>query len=201
MLPRICHPGGVPSSSTPADDAVPAPVDAAPATESRTDPVAPSASETDDAPTTSTVAAPAEPARQLPTAVRIAVILMSLLAGLFLVLAYIIWSIRDQAITNIVAAGHKHADAERAVLFTLLAYAAVGLLLALSAYFLPRRMAWARFLGLGVTGLLTLLTLYTLISSPTLESLLVLLVSMGAVASLLAKGSATWIPRRPRAKR
>jgi len=161
----------------PADDAVPTPADKATAT---------------------------APARTMPTAVRVAVVVMSLLSGLLLLNALLTWVSRETVAKAIVAAGTglSRAQAERYVVLWMLPYLILGLLLALSAWFLPRRLAWARLVGLGAAGLLCLITLFSAVSSRgiTVASLLVLLLSMASVTSLLSRGTANWIPRM-RAKR
>ena len=172
---RICHAWVVSSSSTPADDT---PADDTPADHTPAD----------DTPATT----------RMPTSVRIAVVTTSLLAGLLLLNTLLTWVSRHAVAKAIVAgsATISPADAERFVLLWMLPYLILGLLFALSAWFLPRRHAWARWIGLAAAAVLSLLTLYSVVTARgiTVASLLVLLLSMAAVISLLAPRTAAWVP-------
>jgi drug/metabolite transporter (DMT)-like permease len=137
----------------------------------------------------------------MPASVRIAVVTMSLLAGLLLLNALLTWVSRATVAKAIVTSGNSHlslAAAERfVVLWLLLPYLLLGLLLALSTWYLPKRRAWARWTGLVGSALLVLLTLFSVVASRgiTTGSLLVLVVSLGALFGLLAGGTARWVPK------
>ena len=125
---------------------------------------------------------------------------MSLLAGLLLLNALLTWVSRATVAKAIVAGGATHmtvGEAERFVVLWMLPYLILGLLLALSAWFLPRRHAWARWIGLAAAALLCLLTLFSVVTTRgiTVASLLLLVLSFAAVMSMLAGGTATWVPR------
>lgn len=137
---------------------------------------------------------------QMPTSVRVGVVIMSLLAGLLLLNALLTWVSRATVARAIVAEGATRmtvGEAERFVVLWMLPYLILGLLLALSAWFLPRRLAWARWIGLAAAALLCLLTLFSVVTTRgiTVASLLLLVLSFAAVMSMLAGGTATWVPR------
>jgi uncharacterized membrane protein len=93
--------------------------------------------------------------------------------------------------------GITEADARRFVLLALIPYLVIGLLLALSAWFLPRRQPWARWLGLAASFVLALLTLASVVAAGgiTVSSLLLFVLSVAAVTSLVARTTGTWVPR------
>ena len=78
--------------------------------------------------------------------------------------AGLLWYGFDVTVERIVARGAAitAAEARRFVLLALIPYLVVGLVLALSAWFLPRRQAWARWLGLAASVVLALLTLFSM---------------------------------------
>jgi hypothetical protein len=135
----------------------------------------------------------------MPTSVRVAVVLMAVLAGLLVLNAALTWFGRDGVATAIADAGTdiSRAEAERFVVLWLVPYLILGLVLALSAWFLPRRQPWARWVGLAATGLLALLTLFSAIAAGgvTVASLLLLVLSVGAITSLVARTTTAWVPR------
>ena len=63
-----------------------------------------------------------------------------------------------------------------------------------SAWFVTRRHAWARWAGVATCGLLALLTVWTSVAAGgvAVTSLLLIVLCMGAVSSLLAATTATW---------
>ena len=73
----------------------------------------------------------------------------------------------------------------------------LGIVLALAAWFLPHRHAWARWMGLAASGLLALFSLLSAVSigGVTVSLLLVLVLSVTAVTSLVARTTAAWVPR------
>jgi hypothetical protein len=146
--------------------------------------------------------APAEgtsPAPSIPPSVRVAVIVMAVLAALLLINAGLLWFGYDAAVARIVrdSDGVSRAEAEQFVTLSLVPYLVIGLILALSAWFLPRRQAWARWIGLAAAALLGLITLLTMLAAGgiTIASLLVLVLSAAAVTSLVARTTADYVPR------
>ena len=96
---------------------------------------------------------PAEgaPSPVMPPSVRVAAITMGVLAALLLVNAGLLWYGFDATVDRIesVQDGITEADARRFVLLALIPYLVLGLILALAAWFLPRRQPWARWIGLA----------------------------------------------------
>jgi uncharacterized PurR-regulated membrane protein YhhQ (DUF165 family) len=135
----------------------------------------------------------------MPTSVRIAAITMGVLAALLLVNAGLLWYGFGVTVDRIVEEGNgiTEADARRFVLLALIPYLVIGLLLALSAWFLPRRQPWARWLGLAASFVLALLTLASVVAAGgiTVSSLLLFVLSVAAVTSLVARTTGTWVPR------
>ena len=135
----------------------------------------------------------------MPTSARVAVVLMGVLAATLLLYAAITWLGREGLAE---AVGRSRPDlspdeAARYVLVSALPYLVVGLVLAVSAWFLPQRRSWARWTGLAASVLLAGLMLLGMISigGITPISLLVLVLALGAVTSLLARPTAEWMPR------
>jgi hypothetical protein len=135
----------------------------------------------------------------MPASVRVAAITMGVLAALLLVNAGLLWYGFDVAVDRItdVENGITEADARRFVLLALIPYLVIGLVLALAAWFLPRRQPWARWIGLAGSFVLALLTLLSIIAAGgvTVSSLLLFVLSAAAVTSLLAPTTKTWVPR------
>jgi hypothetical protein len=135
----------------------------------------------------------------MPTSVRIAAITMGVLAALLLVNAGLLWYGFGVTVDRIVEEGNgiTEADARRFVLLALIPYLVIGLILALSAWFLPRRQPWARWLGLAASFVLALLTLASVVAAGgiTVSSLLLFVLSVAAVTSLVARTTGTWVPR------
>jgi hypothetical protein len=147
---------------------------------------------------------PPEPADEpapsvMPVSVRVAAITMGVLAALLLVNAGLLWYGFGVTVDRIVEEGNgiTEADARRFVLLALIPYLVIGLLLALSAWFLPRRQPWARWLGLAASFVLALLTLASVVAAGgiTVSSLLLFVLSVAAVTSLVARTTGTWVPR------
>jgi hypothetical protein len=133
-----------------------------------------------------------------PTSVRVATILLAVLALLLLLNATLSWIAREALVDSIVEANPDvtRAEAGRFLLLSVLPYGVLGLLAAVSAWALPRRRAWARWAGLTATTLLGLLTLWSVLAAGgvTVASLLVLVLCIAAVTSLLARSTAAWLP-------
>lgn len=149
-------------------------------------------------PTSPVHGAESPPAPGLPTSVRVAVIVMAVLAALLLTNALLLWFGYDAAVERIVRETEfTRAEARQFVLMSLLPNLVVGLLLALSAWFLPRRQPWARWTGLGAAAVLAFLTLFQIVAAAgvTIASLLLLVLSVAAVTSLVARTTAAFVPR------
>ena len=138
----------------------------------------------------------------MPTSARVAVVLMGVLAAMLLLYAAITWLGRD-GLAEVVRRARPDlspAEAARYVLVSALPYLVVGLVLAVSAWFLPQRRPWARWTGLAASFLLAGLMLLGMasIGGVTPISLLVLVLAVAAVTSLLARPTVDWV-RRPAA--
>ncbi len=135
----------------------------------------------------------------MPTSVRVAVIAMGVLAALLLSNAALLWYGYDAAVDRLVREGQdvSRSEATRFVTMSLVPYLVIGVVLALAAWFLPRRQAWARWIGLSASALLALLTLTSVLSlgGITVSLLLVLVLSISAVAGLLARTTRNWLPK------
>jgi hypothetical protein len=143
---------------------------------------------------------PAAPASApgMPTSARVAVIAMAVLAALLLTNAALLWYGYDAAVERIVRESEfSPGEARQFVLMSLVPNLVVGLLLALSAWFLPRRQPWARWTGLAAAAVLAFLTLFQILAAGgiTIASLLLLVLSVAAVTSLVARTTAAFVPR------
>jgi hypothetical protein len=134
----------------------------------------------------------------MPASARVAVVVMGVLAAMLLFYAAITWLGRDGLAE---AVGRARPDlspdeASRYVLVSALPYLVVGIVLAVSAWFLPQRQPWARWTGLAASFLLAGLMLLGMVSigGVTPISLLVLVLSVAAVTSLLARPTVEWVP-------
>lgn len=133
----------------------------------------------------------------MPASVRVATIVTGVLAALLITNAALLGFGFDAAVDRVAREADVTTDAARQfVLTSLIPNVVLGLVLALSAWFLPRRQAWARWTGLAASGLLTLLTLLQMAAAGgiTIASLLLLVLSIAAVTSLLARTTREWVP-------
>jgi hypothetical protein len=133
-----------------------------------------------------------------PTSVRVAVVVLWILAGLLLA---------NTALTLVALNGlvdratrmstMSRAQAQQGILVSLIPLLLLGVILGLSAWGLGRRHAWARWTGLGAALMLFALTLLTMLAAGSLLliSLLLLVLSMAACTSLLSRSTAEWVPR------
>jgi cell division protein FtsW (lipid II flippase) len=135
----------------------------------------------------------------VPTPVRVAVVVLALLAVLLLVgaaLNAIGWEV---VLDRFEEQGQDRATAARTLLLFTSAYAVIGVGALLAAVFLPRRRSWARAVGLLVTSLLLVLTLVPALLTggvaPT--SLLVLVLATAGLTSLLARPTREWLATAP----
>lgn len=140
----------------------------------------------------------APPATRMPTSVKVAVIVMSILGGLLLLNAALTWFGREAVADALTKTGNvSRAEAQRFIVTWLIPYLVLGLVLAGSAWFLPRRHAWARWLGLAATTVIGLLTLLSALAGGgvTVLSLLLLVLSIAGITSLISRTTAAWVPR------
>lgn len=134
----------------------------------------------------------------MPTSVRIAVIVMAVMAALLLTSAALLWYSYDASVDRLVREGNfSRADAGRFLTLSIIPNLLLGLLLALSAWFLPRRQAWARWTGLATSGLLVVLTSLQVVAGGglTLASLLLLLLAIAGVTTLASRSTRGFVPR------
>ena len=105
------------------------------------------------------------PPATMPTSVRVAVVVMSVLAGLLLLYAALTWFNRDQVIDRLIEAGGlSKGQAQQVVLTSVIPFGVLGLVLASPAWFLARRQPWARWVGLAAVIVLALLTLASVLA-------------------------------------
>ena len=134
----------------------------------------------------------------MPTSVRVAAIAMGVLAALLLTYAGLLWYSFDDSVRQIAnaAKGITEDAARRFVLTLLIPCLLIGVVLGLAAWFLPRRQAWARWLGLAASGLLALLMLFSVVAGGGISvlPLLLLVLAVVAVRSLLLRATGSWVP-------
>ena len=134
----------------------------------------------------------------MPASVRVGAIAMGVLAALLLTYAGLLWYSFDDSVAQLAdaAKGITEDAARRFVLTLLVPSLLLGVLLGLAAWFLPRRQAWARWLGLAASGLLALLMLFSMVAGAGISVLPLLLFVLAAVAvrSLLLPSTGTWVP-------
>ena len=101
---------------------------------------------------------------RMPASVRVATISLGVLAALFLTFGALLAYRFDVTVTNTVGDGGTitRDEAREVLRASLIVFLILGVLLALSAWFLPRRQAWARWMGVAVTALLILINLFTM---------------------------------------
>jgi hypothetical protein len=124
---------------------------------------------------------------------------MGVLAALLLTSSGLLWYGFDGAVDGVLQRNEdiSRADAESAVMLSLVPSLVLGLLLALAAWFLPRRQPWARWIGLAAAALLGLINLLLTLTAGaiTAYTLLVLVLSVAAVTSLVSRTTGAWVPR------
>ena len=135
----------------------------------------------------------------MPPSIRVAVLVMGVLAALLLTNAALLWYGYDAAIERLVTEGQgiSRPEARSFVLRSLVPYLVIGLVLAVSAWFLPQGQSWARWAGLTASALLALLSLVSAVAlgALTIGLLLVLTLAVAAATSLLARPTAEWLRR------
>lgn len=143
-----------------------------------------------------TPAAGDAPATVMPPSVRVAVGVMAVLALLLLANAALLGFGFDVAVDRVLdeADDLTRAEAERFVLLSLVPYLVLGLVLVVAAVFVPRRRGWARWVGVAASGLLAALTLVSVLATGgvSVASLLLLVLSVAAVTSLMARTTRDW---------
>lgn len=134
----------------------------------------------------------------MPTSARVAVALMGTLAALLLLYSAITWLGREGLAQAVARARPELSadDAARFVLVTALPYFILGVMLAISALFLPRRRAWARWTGLGSAVLLAGMMLLSMaaVGGITPISLFVVILAVAVITSLAARPTVAWVP-------
>lgn len=135
----------------------------------------------------------------MPVPARVAVVLLGSLAAMLLLYAAITWLGREGLA---VAVGRARPDytqdeAARYVLVSAVPYLVIGVALAVSAWYLPQHRRWARWTGLAAAFPLAGLMLLGMVNigGVTPISLLVLVLSVAAVTSLLARPTVRWVAR------
>ena len=134
----------------------------------------------------------------MPTSVRVAIIVMSVLAGLLLLNTAVSLYVFAEVVGVIAESqGLSQGEAERVTLLWLAPNLVFGLVFALSAWFVPRRHAWARWLGLAVASMLGIFLVLTAGAGGgiTIMSLLLFVLCLAAVTSLAARPTSAWMPR------
>ena len=135
----------------------------------------------------------------MPVPVRVAVAVLAVLGALLLLNAALSWVGREGLIDRVAAARNLSRDAaERYLLLSLLPYVPIGVLAAVSAWWLSLGRPWARWTGIATAVVLGILTVASMgaAGGATLGSLLVVVLSLAALTSLLARTTAEWAPRR-----
>jgi hypothetical protein len=134
----------------------------------------------------------------MPTSVRVAVIAMSLLAGLLLLSVAVSLYLFESLAKRLAETADISVDeAQSRLLVTVLPYLVFGLLFAISAWFLARRHAWARWIGLTCASVVAMLHVLAAISGAgiALGSLLQVVLALAVISSLMSKKTAAWVPR------
>ena len=137
-----------------------------------------------------------EPKAPMPTATKVAVVLLALLGVFLLLNSLLTWAAQEVLVEQIVEASGVDPDAAaRQLLLFLLAYGVLGLAAVLAAAFLPRQRRWARLVGILVAGLMTVITLYVVVTSGgvTPLGLLVLVITVATVTSLFSAQTKEWV--------
>lgn len=159
----------------------------------------------DPLPAGSRPAGPEAPDARMPVPVRVAVVVLGVLAALFVLNGGLQLLGRQAVADNLLARapGQDRQALVDLVTFLALRDLVVGLLAAVSAIHLGRRRSWARWTGIAAALLVALLTLLAGAQNGgvTLFSLLALVLSVAVVTSLFTRPATAWLPpRRPAAR-
>lgn len=132
----------------------------------------------------------------MPTSVRVAVIVMGVLAALLLSNAALSWYSFEIIIDELIERNTTidRDVAESTITQNIVLFAVLGALLAVSAWFFSRRRPWARWVGLAASAAMVLLSLFSTVvaGGVTIYGLLALVLSVAAVTSLLARTTVAW---------
>ena len=134
----------------------------------------------------------------MPTSVRVAVIVMSLLAGVLLLVAAVNLYVLQEFSARIASEqGLTESEAQRSILLLLAPYLVLGIVFALSAWFVPRRHAWARWVGLTAAAMLGMLHILSAAMGGgiTILTLLLFILCLAAITSLAARSTTRWMPK------
>lgn len=134
----------------------------------------------------------------MPTSARVAAALMGALGVLLLLYFAVTWLGREGLAQAVGRARPEMSadDAAQYVIVSAIPYVVLGVMLTVSALFLPRRRAWARWMGVGSSFLLAALMLLAMVSmgGATPISLFVLVLAVATVTSLVARTTVAWVP-------
>jgi hypothetical protein len=134
----------------------------------------------------------------MPASVRVAIIVLSILAGLLLLVAAVnLYALEEFSRRIADDQGISESDAQRSILLLLAPYLVLGIVFALAAWFVPRRHAWARWLGLSGAAMLAMLHIFSAIAGGgvTVLTLLLFILCLAAITSLAARSTSRWMPR------
>jgi hypothetical protein len=141
-------------------------------------------------------AGPATDRSGMPTPARVAVGLLAAIGVLLMLSALLTWGGRDGVVDAYLRSqpDATRADGDRLVLLNVVQGLVFGVPAVVSAWFVTRRHAWARWAGVATCGLLALLTVWTSVAARgvAVTSLLLIVLCTAAVSSLLAAPTATW---------
>ena len=139
---------------------------------------------------------PAEQASGMPPSALVAVILLAVIGVLLLVSAGLTWAGRAGVVDQYVRSqpGATRAEGHRLVVRNVVQGLVFGVPAVVTAWFVPQRMAWARWGGVVTCGLLALLTVALSVQAGgiAVTSLLLVVFCVGAVGSLLAPSTVAW---------
>jgi uncharacterized BrkB/YihY/UPF0761 family membrane protein len=133
----------------------------------------------------------------MPTSVRVAVIVMSVLAGLLLLVAAVnLYALQEFSEQIAATQDISQSEAQRSILLLLAPYIVLGLIFALAAWFVPRRHAWARWIGLAAAAMLAVLHVLSAAMGGgiTILTLLLFILCLATITSLVARTTSAWIP-------
>lgn len=130
-----------------------------------------------------------------PPSVRVAVALLATLAALLLLYVLITGIGRAGLLEALTESGLSRGEAERYLLVNSTAPLALGLLHAVSAWALATQRSWSRWTGLTGSVALALLVVSTVLTAGgvTAVSLLQLVLSVAAAASVMARTTREWL--------
>ncbi|MCF6744392.1 hypothetical protein E9529_08905 [Blastococcus sp. KM273128] len=133
-----------------------------------------------------------------PPSVRVAMALLATLAVLLLLYVTITWLGRDGVRQALVEAGLTADEAQQFLLVNTTAPLVLGIAYAVSAWAVSGGRRWGQWTGLVSTIVLALVLLSTMLTAGgvTVVALLLLVLSVGAAASLFARTTRDWLAAR-----